>query len=89
MSNKKSKTIKSELNKTIEKLKEAEALLKEAELEETTKLETLRKQIDVESEKIDVFCGVILTPDDIAAIIKMAIISKDSIKIPYQLYYNE
>jgi hypothetical protein len=85
----KSKQIISEFNELLEKVKETEQLLKLSEKEELDLLESVRTNINQIAESNNLFCGIILTPDDITNIIKMAISAKDNIKIPFQLYYNE
>lgn len=85
----KSKKIISDFNQLIEKVKQTEQLLKESEKEELDLVENIRTQINQISESNNLFCGIILTIEDITNIIKVAIESKDQIKIPFQLYYND
>ena len=77
-------------------IKEAEAKAETARLEyenamaeEKQMLEDTEKAIaDIAAGK-ELFCGVILTPDDITAIVSLAIKTKENIKIPFRLYFNE
>lgn len=78
-----------ELLKIQEKLRETEELLKLAgEERENLRLDLL-KQINDLAESNNMFCGIILDTNNLLAVIQMAITSKENIKIPIQLYFNE
>jgi hypothetical protein len=83
------KTLAEETRKQVEKLKEIEELLKLAQQEELDKIESVTKQIETICSTGDVFCGVILTVEDLLSVIRMAIQSKESVKIPFRIYINE
>lgn len=85
----KSKKIASDVNELIEKVKQTEELLKEFEKEELNQVEDIRNKINEIAESGGLFCGIILTVEDIMNIIKIAMESKEQIKIPFQLYYND
>jgi len=85
----KSKEVRSEAVKAAEKFKELETLLKEAELEEKNKLEDVEKQITDLAAANGMFCGMILTAQDILNIVDLALKTRETIKIPFKLYYNE
>ena len=85
----KSKIVLSELKKAQERLKEIEALRIKSEEEEKATIDETFKQIDSICKQEDLFCGVILTAQDVAKIVELAIQSKESIKIKYNLYFNE
>jgi hypothetical protein len=76
----------------IKKLtEELEKLHKEAdqEFEEKLKfLESLEKEVNEICEKNNVFCGVILTSEDILQIIELAMKTKENIKIPFKIFFN-
>jgi hypothetical protein len=80
------KTLAEETRKQVEKLKEIEELLKLAQQEETEKIESVTSQINVLCEENNLFCGVILSVDDLLAVVKMAIQSKERIEIPFRIY---
>ena len=89
MTKRKVKTLVEETQKQVDKLKEIQELLELAKKEETEKIESVIKQIEMLCKQNDVFCGVILTSDDLVSVIKMAIQSKENIKIPFRIYINE
>ena len=60
----------------------------ELEAEKRLLLETEEK-IKKVAEDESLFCGIILTVDDILQIIKLAIEQKENIKIPFKLYFLE
>jgi hypothetical protein len=83
------KTLADETRKQVEKLKEIEELLKLAQQEETEKIETVTGQINELCEENNLYCGVVLTIDDLMAVIKLAIMSKENVKIPFRIYPKE
>ena len=85
----KTKEIKAELDKTLAKAKEMEVILQAAQDEEAKKLEDLKEQIAELCKNANMFCGVVLSADYISALVKLAIMNKEQIKIPFNLYYNE
>ena len=72
-----------------EKFKEMERLLKEAEEEEKKKLEDVERQIQDVAAVNGMFCGVRLTNQDLLNVIQLALETKETINIPFKLYYNE
>lgn len=79
-----------------EAIKEAEARAEAAKqafdaavAEEKQMLEDTEKAITEIADGKELFCGVILTPDDITAIVSLALKAKDNIKIPFKLYFKE
>jgi predicted transcriptional regulator len=86
----KSKVIKDDLLKKQQLIEETERLLQEAEKEEVTKLEKLKEGIDKMVDSEGLFCGVILTHNDLISVIQLALETKDkTISIPFRLYYKE
>lgn len=85
----KSKAVINELRKAQERLKEIEALKAKADEEEKELLEEAFKQIDSVCEQKGLFCGAILSAQDVAKIVELAIQSKESIKIKYNLFFND
>lgn len=83
------KKVKEEADKIVEKLKEIELLAHAADLEESAKTECTRLAVNALCEKENMFCGIILSVDDILNIVRIAIEKNDSIKIPFNLYYND
>lgn len=81
--------LKKEVEKAVERLKEIEALAKEAELEEAAKMEQVKQNIDALCKEHNMFAGVVLTKDDLIAVLRMAFETKENIKIPFALYFNE
>lgn len=85
----KSKTVKIETLKIVSKLQELEKMAKESEEEEKFLLERTEKTISGIAESEGLFCGVILTPKDLTAIIELMIESKESVKIAFKLYFKD
>jgi hypothetical protein len=70
-------------------LEEAELRYKqelEAEKKVLEDMETVIKEME---ESRGVFCGIILGAEDIAAVVQLALKSKENVRIPFKLYYNE
>jgi hypothetical protein len=71
------------------RLREIETLKAEAEAEEKAKMDSVQNQIDEIFSENDMFCGIILTWEDIASIVRLALETKENVRIPYRLYFNE
>lgn len=84
----KKKEIKESLKIAQDKLAELERLNKEAEEEEMAQLAQVEADINAITEEKELFCGVILSQDDIVSIVSLALKSGESVKIPFKLYYN-
>jgi hypothetical protein len=92
----KTKEMKLQAEKAKEMLKSAEEhmaevdrLEVEAREEELANVENLKANILKMCDKENMFCGIILTSDDVAAIVKVAISSKENVSIPFNLYFKE
>ena len=83
------KTLTDEARAKVEQLKEIEELLKLAQEEEKEKIEDVTKQINKLCEDNNLFCGVILTTDDLISVIRMAIQSKENVTIPFRIYVKD
>ncbi len=81
--------VRREAEKAAQKLREAEELLKLAQEEDQRKRDSVKSGIDAACQSNDLFCGVILTPEDIPGIIRLMIQTGENVKIGYSLYYNE
>lgn len=75
-----------ELDKTVKATKES--FDKEIEAE-TQLLESTKEEISNIIKSKNMFCGIILNKDDIAELVKIAIEANGTIKIPFNLYFNE
>jgi hypothetical protein len=80
------KSLAEETHKQVEKLEEIKALLELAQKEETEKIESITEEINTLCNENNLYCGVVLTVDDLMAVVKMAIQSKENIKIPFRIY---
>jgi hypothetical protein len=85
----KSKEIKIEAIKALAELQEKERQQIKAEAEEREVIEGAENQLTQLCEENGLFCGVILTPDDIAGIVKLMCESKDNIKIKAKMYFTD
>ena len=83
------KEVKTKLDEARAKLLEMETLAALAEKEEQDKLESAKSEIDSIGKDMNVFIGVTLTPSDLVAILDLALKSRENIKIPYTLYFND
>lgn len=82
---KEKKNVAEAMRKQLERI-EAEA---QQELEsEIRLLEEKTNEINTLCAEEELFCGIIITPDDVLQIIKIAIETKENIKIPFRLYFN-
>lgn len=81
--------LQAEQAKIREKEAEIERLAQEAEQEEKNLLETTTNQITELSENSGLFCGVILSKQDLVAIIELALRTNEAVKIPFRLYFKE
>jgi hypothetical protein len=71
------------------KVEEAGEAAKKAALEEQQMVEDTRKKIEGIAEENGLFCGVVLTQEDLLKIFEMAMVTKEHIKIPFQLYFSD
>lgn len=81
------KKILEESNSLALKLKDLEEELIEIEAKRVSDTEKTNEFLNDEFNN-EYFCGVILTLDDVLAILKL-LQGKDNVKIPFNLYINE
>lgn len=86
---KKSKIVREESLSLQSRLEEVNQLLEEALAEEKEKEETLSATLTDLCEEQGYFCGVVLTPEDVATVVALAIQSKENIRIPFRLYSKD
>ena len=84
----KTKQMNQELLKAQERLAEVEKLKIEAELEEKKQFDNIRQQIENIAEQNNMFCGIILSTQDIVAVIDIAFKTGEAVKIPFNIYYK-
>lgn len=89
MAQRKSKKVREVVENTTKRLKEVNELLKLAEQEEKQILDDTEINIQELIKEFNLFCGVILTHEDIISILRLALQTNESIKIPFKLYFNE
>ncbi len=85
----KSQVAKNEAEKALARLKEIEELRALAEAEENAKVDAVKENIDAMCKEHGLYCGVILNAEQISQIVKLAIETKESVKIGYQIYFEE
>jgi len=83
------KEVKTKLDEARAKLVELETLAALAEKEEQEKIDNAKSEIDSIGKDLNVFIGVILTPSDLVAILDLALKTRENIKIPYTIYFND
>ena len=74
------------LDAELQKQKELEAIVAEAQKEEEETLKKLESEITSIAEEHELFCGVILSHSDILNIVSLAMNTQENIKIPFRLY---
>ena len=85
----KSKKVREAAEEQAKRLQEMKELLEQAEQEENQLLEDAENSINKVTEKNNMFCGVILSYEDLLAVLRLALETKENIKIPFKLYFNE
>lgn len=85
----KSKKVREAAEDTARRLQEMNELLVLAEQEEKQLLDDTEKSINEIAVKNNLFCGVILTHEDLISVLRLALQTNESIKIPFKLYFNE
>ena len=85
----KSEEIKINKIEVINKLKEIETLETEIIKEENEKLQDAISSIEKICTKNNLFCGVVLTTQDLLEVIKIAIESKENVSIPFRVYFKD
>lgn len=78
-----------EAERATERLSKVEEDLKTAIEEEHAMVADIENRINEICSEKDIFCGVVLSHDDILNIVDMAIKMKENIKIPFKLYFKE
>jgi len=89
MAQRKSKKVREAAEETARRLKEMNDLLLLAEKEEEDLLLNVEDTIKGIAEKNGLFCGVILTHDDLISVLQLALKTGEKVKIPFRLYFNE
>ena len=85
----KTKKINNEKLEARKRLEEIERLEQEAQAEETTKVQVIEQSIAKICAENEMFCGIILTPKDILAVVELAMKSGENVRIPFKLYFND
>ena len=85
----KSKVVKEQLEKLKKQEEEISKLMELAETEEKNQLENTEKAVQTIVEKNNLFCGVILSHDDLLSVLRLALQTGENVKIPFRLYFNE
>lgn len=85
---KKSNELKEKALELKKQAEEAIALLKQAEEEEAQLIKDTETKIKEIADANNVYCGVILTKEDILGIVSLAIDTNENIKIPFRIYPN-
>jgi hypothetical protein len=71
------------------KLEEAQKHATETEQEDLSLVESANELITGFCEDNGLFCGVILTPKDIGAIVELMLEKRENIKIGFKLYFTD
>jgi len=86
----KSTKLSEEKLKAMKALSDLEEQEEKAVKEESEELKTIEEAINKLVEAKKMFCGVILSKDDILSILSLSIDNKgENIKIPFKVYYND
>jgi len=81
--------IEAELEKSKLRLQEIEEQLRLVEEEELRMVENAETKIVEACKEANVFCGVVLSPEDLGNVIALAVQTGGNVKIPFKLYFNE
>lgn len=81
--------VERELKQAEEKLEEYNKLIQAAEEEEKKQQEDTLSEINTLAESNGYFCGIVLTKEDIFAILNMYIEKQENIIIPARIYLKE
>jgi aspartokinase len=85
----KTKQINEELTAQATKLQELQKLKEEAEKEEKEKIESVTKQVEQIGIDNGMFIGVILTKQDLLAVLDMALSTGENVTIPARAYFKD
>ena len=83
------RTINQEKKEAQERLAEIERIELEAQQEEKEVAEMVTTSINMACSNNNLFCGVILTHDDLISVLQLALKTGEQVKIPFRLYFNE
>jgi hypothetical protein len=83
------KSIGKEADKLKQQLEEVQRLYDEAQAEDEALKSQVKSTIDNICNSNDMFCGVILSETDIAKIVELALVKKEAVRIPYNLYFED
>ena len=89
MARQEAERIKKEADRALEKVKEVEELVRRAEEEDKQLIGSVAGNIDQLCSEKGLFCGVILTLEDVVSIIRLMIEKQENVKIKYNLYFEE
>jgi hypothetical protein len=78
-----------ELDALSVKVREMEELSAKAAEEEKMFLEETSMKLDTLCREANVFCGVVLTFQDVVNVLQLMIETRENVKIRYNLYFNE
>jgi hypothetical protein len=81
--------LQNESKKAIEVFKALERERERAEMDERELLESTTCEIQENCEKKGLFCGVIMTPKDLAGIVELMATKHEGVKIEFKLYFKE
>lgn len=81
--------IKAEKLAAKQRLEEFEKLEKEAQDEEAARVQNVEQSIAKICTDNNMFCGIILTKQDIVSVVSLALESNENVRIPFKLYFNE
>jgi crotonobetainyl-CoA:carnitine CoA-transferase CaiB-like acyl-CoA transferase len=85
----KGKEVREEAAKALARLREIEEIQQLAEKEDAELLENTEQAIKDLCGEHGIFCGVILTPEDLTNVITLAIKTGQNVKIQFKLYFND
>ena len=85
----KSKKLNREKITAAKRLEEMQRMEEEAIKEEQKIISDAEKQIKQICENAGLFCGAILTPEHLGGIVQLAVTSKETIQLPFTLYFKE
>jgi esterase/lipase len=84
------KMIRKEMETVSTKMQDLNATYTEAMHEEQKVIDLIKKDINEICDKYGMFCGVVLTQQDVLGIVQTALAHKgETVEIPYHLYFKK
>lgn len=85
----KSKLIAAQVDKALVEFRRVNKAKEQAEATEALVLENTKAAIDELCKKEDLYCGVILSKEDLVAVLQIMLATNEQVKIDFRLYHKD